>query len=833
MVLLRPARTAATWGLPAALALLCAAAACGQALAEKGSYVDTVRFVQYLDENTALEEVRNGNLDVYYSRIPADRLEGAHAREGLRVYDSTGGSYSILANPAESDRFNPFSIRDVRFALNYLVDRKLIVNELMGGLGSPSVSYYGRHDPGYLTVIGQLESYDFRYNPRLAGEMISGALLGAGAERSDGRWIHGGEPVGITIFIRSDDPVRKSIGEILASELEGMGFAVSKDFGDLNKAFVVVYGSDPAELRWNLYTEGWGRSAFVRYDSAGLGQMYAPWFSNMPGFNDPGYWNYENGGLDEVTQRIYTGDFETEEQRAGLVREAVTMGIDESVRIFLASNVDRYVTNDGVSGVVNDFGAGVPSRFTPINARTGGGELVVGVKQIYQGAWNPVMGLSDSYSTRIWGIVADPASFKHPFTGEALPVRASWDVETAGPRGGVEVPAGAVMWDVGSQAWEAVPAGTEATSRVTFDLAFGNWHHGRPMDMLDVLHSLYFAVEWGTRDGPDDRTFDSEFTPRAAQVTDTLVGVRQVDADTIEAYVDYWHFDEGEIAEWASLWSVVPWEISAAMEQAVVDGKASFSRSGATAKNVSWLSLLVPNDAQVLRGYLEGFRAEGRVPAPAGGAAGPGYAEDRYDAAIGWIEDNGHAVISNGPFYVDSYSPESRTITVRAFDDGTYPFAAGRWSEFEDARYPSIAGVDVPGTVQRGGDLAITVASENADSVMYFLAGGDGRIVASGEVGAGGGVSEVTIPGAETGLLAEGGGSVRVFAVSADVLRPDAHSAGFLVVDGPGGLPAVRGGGAVEGDGQGWWAWVAVPAAAAAALAAAARLVTRGRTPPG
>ena len=78
-------------------------------------------------------------------------------------------------------------------------------------------------------------------------------------------------PIEITIFIRSDDPVRKSIGEILADEFEEIGFSVKKEFGDLNKAFVVVYGSNPAELKWNLYTEGWARSAFVKYDSVGIG----------------------------------------------------------------------------------------------------------------------------------------------------------------------------------------------------------------------------------------------------------------------------------------------------------------------------------------------------------------------------------------------------------------------------------------------------------------------------------------------------------------------------------------------------------------------------------
>ena len=56
-------------------------------------------------------------------------------------------------------------------------------------------------------------------------------------------------------------------------------------------------------------------------------------------------------------------------------------GINESVRIFLASKVDQYVVNKNVEGVVNDLGAGVPSRFTPMNVKTDDEELTIGVKQ--------------------------------------------------------------------------------------------------------------------------------------------------------------------------------------------------------------------------------------------------------------------------------------------------------------------------------------------------------------------------------------------------------------------------------------------------------------------
>ena len=241
--------------------------------ADKGTFVDEITFIQYLDENTALQEVRNGNLDLYYFRVSSDRLEDADSRNNLQVFESTGSYYSILTNPTDSGKFNPFSIKDVRFALNYLIDRNLIVNELLGGFGSPMISNYGIFSADYLGVLDVTESFQFTYNPALAEQIITEQLEKSGAQKIDGTWTFNNEPIEITIFIRSDDPVRKSIGEILSSELESFGFTVKKDFGDLNKAYVIVYGSDPAEQKWNLYTEAWSSTGFSRYDSISLAQM--------------------------------------------------------------------------------------------------------------------------------------------------------------------------------------------------------------------------------------------------------------------------------------------------------------------------------------------------------------------------------------------------------------------------------------------------------------------------------------------------------------------------------------------------------------------------------
>ena len=753
-----------------------------QVFGEKNVFFDSVKFIQYLDENTALEEVRNGNLDIYYYRIASDRLENSQDREGLQVFDSTGGSYSILVNPAESDVFNPFSIKEIRFALNYLIDRKLIVNELMGGYGSPIISYYGPSDPEYLTILEELERFNFRYNPTLAEEIITNQLEKNGAVKIDGLWHIDETPIEIRIFIRSDDPVRKSIGEILSTELQIMGFSVKKDFGDLNKAFVIVYGSNPADLKWNLYTEGWARSAFVRYDSVGLGQMYSPWFSNMPGFNDPSYWNYENPKLDEITQKIYTGDFNNKQDRANLINEAIIEGVNESVRIFLASKIDQYVVNEKIKGVVNDFGAGVPSRFTPINAQSQNNGLVIGVKQIYQGSWNPIMGLTDSYSRHVWGIVSDPGTFKHPFTGETFPIRANWKVETAGPNGGIVVPTDAVMWNPTLQKWENIKPNTTSKSKVVFDFNFGNWHNGQKIDMNDIMHSLYFTVEWGTQTNENDKTFDTEFTPRAAQSIQTIIGLNEIDEDSIEVYVDFWHFDEGEIADWAVIWNVMPWEISAAMEKAVLDGKVSFSRSGATSKNVNWLSLIIPNDANIIKENLKGFRDSNHIPVSLKEKnLEVNYFNDRFDSSVKWIEKNNHAVISNGPYYVESYSPESRTITVNAFNDESYPFRIGSWSEFENPQFPIITKIELEDVIKKGDEFSIQVEAKNTDSIRYFLTNSQGNIISSKSIPANNEKIDIHIDSSESQKLQLGTGNLKIFAISNNILKPDFYETSFIV----------------------------------------------------
>ncbi len=768
------------------LVLLLALFVLGPAIAfgVKGTNFDTVQFIQYSDDNTAVQEVENGHLDMYYSAIPIDRLDD-QSRQHLQVFQSSGTSYSLLLNPAVSNiQFNPFSIQQVRFALNYLVDRDLIVDEILDGYGATMVSAYKPYDPDYLLILGELQSYNFKHNPALADSMITSALQQAGAKKTGGLWYYDSKPVIIDIFIRNDDPVRKSIGEILASQLQGMGFTVKKDYGDLTKAFSTVYGSNPSDLKWSIYTEGWTIGGFVRYDSVITAQMYSPWYSSMPGFNNPSYWNFQDPQVDSLSKAIFFGNFTSSEQRANLINQAVDRGIHDSVRIFLACKTDQFIANKKVDGIINDFGAGITGRFTPINAKSDSDTLAIGVKTIYSGAWNPIAGFADTASQQVWGVISDPGSFKNPYTGYTIPVRSDWQVYAKGPLDKLDVPSDAIKWDASKQKWVQVGSGATATSAVTFHLKFGNWHDGTPMDMNDVLYGIYFLYQWGADPTNGTMTFDSEFSPKASQSAKTLVGVRVINGNTIAVYQNYWHFDSGEIADSAQVWPAMPWEMIYSMEKAVTDGKLAFSRSDAVNKNIDWMSLIIPNDAKLIKANLDEFASENSIPPALAFVNDSKYFDSRYDASSSWIAQHGHAVISNGPYYLDSYAPDARKITIKAFDDSTYPFPAGYWKKFEQVSMPQILGISVPTSVSLGSPLAIPVTVTPNATIYYYFTSPQGKMIDKGNVTSKTGSATITLAPKKTAAMDLGSNDLQVFVVSDEAYKPDMYHTSFLVTNG-------------------------------------------------
>lgn len=658
-----------------------------EAAAVGGAYVDSVKFTKQADKESAIAALLADQIDMYYLPISEDLAQQV-SDAGHQIYQSTGGTtYAIDVNPTdEGASFNPFSLQEARFALHYMIDREDVVDNLLGA-GAPIFSAMTPQHPDYLLVYRDLESLDIRYDPEEADRLMTSALTAAGATKSNGKWHYSGEPIEVTIFIRSDDVIRGSMGETLATSLEQVGLTVVRTYGDLLGAYAQVYNTDPRDQEWHLYTGAWGGASVVKVDNSLLAIFYAPWGGNMPGVNEPNYWNYENELLDDTTRMLYTGAYESLEERAELVQQAAIEGVTESVRIFVATQYETYAVRDGITGVVNTQGGGITNKYTAINAQIqDGNDLDIGVRHIAQSSWNPVQGLTDSYSRESWGLLSDSSAVRDPIDADLIPARASWIVATAGPDGQLDVPADAIMWDPAAGEWANLPAGTTATSKVTLDLKLANWHHGQMMDINDILYPLYFTVEWSTEHGDSEAYIEDLFLHLAGAKP---VGVRIVDDNTIEMYVNFWHRDDAEIAAQATQWSSLPWELYAAMEQAVRDRETAFSGSHANSIGVSWLSMLDAADSALIKSKLETFKGNTVIPKflPLGGDAD--YVNQRYDATIAWIDANNHMVISDGPFYLDTFAHETDaadsaiyTLTVKKFDDPTYPFPPGYWNAF-------------------------------------------------------------------------------------------------------------------------------------------------------
>jgi peptide/nickel transport system substrate-binding protein len=64
-----------------------------------------------------------------------------------------------------------------------LINREFIVDEILNGYGSVQIDPFGISSPEYEALIPVLESYNFKYNPNLAQDMIEKTLISNGATK--------------------------------------------------------------------------------------------------------------------------------------------------------------------------------------------------------------------------------------------------------------------------------------------------------------------------------------------------------------------------------------------------------------------------------------------------------------------------------------------------------------------------------------------------------------------------------------------------------------------------------------------------------------------------
>ena len=194
-------------------------------------------------------------------------------------------------------------------------------------------------DYDQLTIFPVVSKANIRYDNDLATKQITDAMNAAGASKDGDSWTFNGNPIQIKIVTRVEDE-RRDIGDLVRSSLEKLGFQVAPQYQEFGPATLAVYASDPATFQWHIYTEGWSRGAPVRYDDAGINQFAAPWLGNMPGWQEVGFWQYQNDQLDELGKKLYRGEFASEDDRDSLYQQMAQIG---------AGRVSTRLAGDGVA----------------------------------------------------------------------------------------------------------------------------------------------------------------------------------------------------------------------------------------------------------------------------------------------------------------------------------------------------------------------------------------------------------------------------------------------------------------------------------------------------
>jgi peptide/nickel transport system substrate-binding protein len=701
-----------------------------------GPATDTLIFKR-VPVDLAGKALEAGEIDYYIFGLRPAQAEALIGSPNVTLYYAPSGLVDVVLNPAPAPagELNPLSIKEVRFALNYLMDRDYIVNQIYKGFASPMVTFLSTYDPDYVTIYDIVAKYDFKYDPTIAAAMIDSALTKAGAVKQEGKWYYGGKPITLNFIIRIEDE-RREIGDAFAASLESLGFTVNRQYMPFGQAIPIVYGTDPKDLEWHLYTEGWGKSAVDKYDVATINQFGCPWYGWMPGWQEAGYWQYENSTIDELGKRIYKGNFTSKAERDTLYRRATEMIIQESVRIWAATRLEIHPARIEVKGITNDLGTGLRSPMTVREVYIPGKtEVKVGHLWVWTEAsvWNPIAGHDDVYSSDMWAAVHDPFVWRHPFNGKPIPFRWDYTVTTAGPLGKLDVPSDAFLWNATEDKWVAVGSGVKATSKVVFDLSkyIGTkWHHNQTITWADILFSIYQHYELAF--DPEKSVLESSVSALLSQALPLIKGLKIV-GNKLEVYLDFWHFDLDYIADYADIIGGTPpqgnypWEVLAAMDKVVfVDGDAAYSQSASKARGVPWLSVALNTHAQMVKAALEEFASTNFFPENVFNVTGTMYAnaaqaQSRYNAAIQWFNDKGHLVISDGPFYLETFDPANQYAQLKAFRDPTYPFSKGDWY-YGMPTSPEIVRTGIP-TVVTGNPASFVVDVSGIPSlhVKYLI----------------------------------------------------------------------------------------------------------------
>ncbi|MGD9675844.1 MAG: ABC transporter substrate-binding protein [Candidatus Bipolaricaulia bacterium] len=703
--------------------LLLALTVAAGAMARTGAWFDEVIISEENNSGAAVARVDAGDADVFIFGITDATLFGqVRANPNLSYVRNVGSTSEITLNPVGptfpgTGKLNPFSVPRIREAMNWLIDRDYVANEIMGGLAIPK--YTSLSAPFADAKVRYADIYEeivdtYAPDRAKATAIFDEEMPKLGAVKTDGKWMYNGEVVNLICLIRVEDE-RRQMGDYVAGLLEDLGFETTRLYRTGAESSPIWMNSDPALGQWNLYTGGWVTTAIARDQ----GTNFAYYYTKI-GRSDPLWQAYENQpAYMAVAEKLWNNDFNSMDERRDLFEEAMWSAMKESQRIWVVDRTafspfipEFKVAADVAGGIYGSQAWGYTAHFVDAaGARKEGGTLRVLVNSMLSNPWNPIAGSNWVYDmfpirgTGEYAYVRDtrdglvwPLHFERAevFALEGLPIgsdpRHTWCTLTFVPE--IQVPADTWYdFDATTQKWitvgEAFPEGTTAKVKSVIyfpdDLYDTPLHDGSKVSLADIVMAMIIQFD---RPKPESKIYDESAVPAYKSYMTIHKGYRIVQKSPliIEYYSDSFQLD-AEITSYAfgiaggsvvfpyyaqgpGFWHTLTLGILAEEE-----GLLTFSNTKADRLGTTWASYIAGPSIEILAAKLAECKASAYRPylptmeefLPASEAV------VRWTRLESFYKTYGHFWVASGPYMLERAYPIEKVVMLKRFADYPLP----------------------------------------------------------------------------------------------------------------------------------------------------------------
>lgn len=810
------------WSPVLAVALVVALAAVAGAQTRMGAWLDEVVFVREPNQAQAITRLEVGDIHLYADTISNAALFQRVQASPFLTYNQSFGSYTELTfNPYgpefQDGRLNPFSVPRIREAMNMLVDREYIANEIYGGLAVPKLFATNSAFPDYARYAAAAIALELQYahNPALAEQIITEEMEKLGATKVNGIWTYKGQPVEIIVLIRTEDE-RQALGDYVAGLLEDLGFRTQRLYRTGAEASPLWIQADPSLGLMHIYTGGWISTAISRDTSYNFTQFYMPQGQASP------LWEALTPPEEfvEIARRLEHNVFNTLEEREQLFTRGWELALQDSNRIWIVDRLSFTPRRMGVQ-VAADMAASVQGSWlwapTIRFENQIGGSMTIAMQNLIVEPWNPIAGSNWVFDSMPQRGTAESGVVLDPYTGLAYPrriERAELYIQSGLPVGKtldwidlhfvdeIAVPADAwIDWDPAAQRFitvgEKYPEGLTALRKSVvyypadlFDTV--KWHDGSPISVGDFVLGMIYSHERAKEESP---LYDSSYAPAYASSMSVFKGVRIISTNplVIETYSDAYALDaELSVSDWwpQDTYGPTPWHTVTLLFMAEADREGAMSAAKASQLNVEWLNMISGPSLNILKRQLDSARANNYIPfAPTlSQFITAEEAAQRYDNLTRWYEQYGHFWIGTGPFYLASVHPVEGSLVLRRNEN--YPDPADRWNIFAEPMYAEVS-VEGSARVARGQtarfDVWVTFdgAPYPADlisEVSFVLISAAGEVALSGKAElVADGLYEIVLTPEQTAQLPVGASQLAAIAVPIPVAKPTMETTSFVV----------------------------------------------------